>query len=164
VTERVDIVSVLQRHFDACMEMLAGVIDRCPESLWAEAENGSPIWQHIYHTLVGPHFWFRETQDEGFVYLTFDKEVSPDLGKQTAAFLTRDELRQYVSRTREICGDFFDGIDVNDPLETSGLAEVFTKTDLVLMQIRHFQHHVGYCNGILRARGVDGAPWLGYGE
>ena len=157
-----DIVSVLRRHFDSCIAMLDEVAARCPESLWAEADRGAPIWQHLYHTLTGVEFWFREGEE--FVPLAFGKAVSPDLDKQTQECLTKDELREYRGRIQEMCARFFATMDARHPLEESRITEVFTKTDLVLMQIRHVQHHVGYCNSILRAHGIEGAPWVGYGE
>lgn len=153
--------TILNRHLDPCLDMLAQVIERCPAELWNLPSPGAPIWQHIYHTLVGPDFWFRADPATPFEFLTFGKDVSPDLDKPSADWLTPDELKAYIQITQRKCREF---IEMGRLEETSTLTDVFTRLDLVLMQIRHIQHHVGYCNGILRAHGIAGAPWLGYGE
>jgi len=32
--------------------------------------------------------------------------------------------------------------------------------DVILMQIRHLQYHVGHCNSILRERGAEAVDWI----
>jgi hypothetical protein len=34
--------------------------------------------------------------------------------------------------------------------------------DVLLMQIRHIQYHVGHCNSILRDRGYRAVDWIEY--
>lgn len=54
------LIDVLRRHFEATLEMLGRVIDDCPDEVWDVKEEPAPIWQQLYHSLIGLDFWIRE--------------------------------------------------------------------------------------------------------
>lgn len=45
-------------------------------------------------------------------------------------------------------------------MEPCVLFEEITKLDVILMQVRHVQHHIGYCNGILNSNHVEAVKWV----
>jgi len=59
-----------------------------------------------------------------------------------------------------VARNFFDELTDGRLLEPCVLYEEITKTDVILMQIRHVQHHIGYCNSILNSNHLETAKWL----
>ena len=53
---------VLERQFDATLDMLGRVIDQCPDDAWDLQDEPAPIWQQLYHSLIGLHYWVRDPQ------------------------------------------------------------------------------------------------------
>lgn len=151
-----DTSSILKRHFDPSFEMLERLVDICPDDVWPN------IWQQVYHTLFGIEFWFRlESRD---VQPTdWGKNVSPELDIQSDDYLTRDELRDYAAKMKAKAEAFFQA-NRNRLFEPCAIYDQITNADVVMMQVRHFQYHVGDCNRILGSQGVRAVEWLGYGE
>ena len=58
--QSIQYVQILKRHFEPSFEMLAKLVEYCPESLWCEPPGKAPIWQHLYHTAYFIDFWLRE--------------------------------------------------------------------------------------------------------
>ena len=155
-----DLLSVLVRQFYPSLETVKGLIDRCPDELWLK-NVGRPYWQHIYHALVGPDFWFRM---EEFRLYSFKKDVTPDLTVKSKDSLTREEMGQYYRIVKEKCDRFFNSMNTQKLFLESYISKEHTNTDLVLSQIRHIQHHVGFCNCLLRQHDFEAVEWRGYGE
>ena len=147
---------IMKRHFDPSFEMLERLIDGCPDEVWPG------IWQQVYHTLFGIQFWFRL---EGLDVQPPDwgRNVSPELDCQSGDCLTKDELRDYAAKMRAKAEVFFQAS--RDRLfEPCVIYGKITNADVVMMQVRHFQYHVGDCNSILGSQGGQTVEWLGYGE
>jgi hypothetical protein len=151
-----DTFHILKRHFDPSFEMLERLIDGCPDDLWLR------IWQQVYHTLFGIEFWFR-LEDGEVKPPDWGKDVSPELDYQPGDHLTRNELRDYAAKMRAKAEAFFQAI-CDRPFGPCAIYDKITNADVVMMQVRHFQYHIGDCNSILGSRGVRAVEWLGYGE
>jgi hypothetical protein len=164
VEPREELIGILTRHLEPCIGMLEEIVDDCPDELWVMDQKGAPIWRHVYHTVVGIDFWFRGSKNDAFDFLTFGKSVEPDLEKPSRDRLTRKELKRCIARTRVKLSAFVKTVHGEGLCSKSELTEVFTKADLLLMQIRHFQHHIGYCNALMRSNGAEAAKWLEYGD
>lgn len=157
------LVQILRRQFDPTFEMLAELVDTCPERVWASEKDLNPFWQQIMHVLNGIHFWFRQGED---IFVLPDMANDPflDLGGRPANPLQKDKVRDYQSLVSRQVESFFAKLDDSRLTERSTTYPEFTFADLVLMQIRHIQHHVGTCNAILRTKGAATVRWLGFGE
>jgi uncharacterized damage-inducible protein DinB len=156
-------VSILRRHFDPALQMVAELVDGCPASIWAAQTHGNPFWQHVMHALIGAEFWFREAS-EPFAPPDLGNGPVPDLDKIPSFELDRDSARSYLERIRARTETFFGSLDDRRLQSPSSIYEKCTYADLILMQTRHMQHHVGYCNRLLRESGCATAKWLGYAE
>jgi hypothetical protein len=161
--EPVAMVAVLRRHFDPALQMLAQIIESCPESLWAAQTDGGPLWQHVMHALIGVQFWFREAS-ERFAPPDFGKGPVPDLGTAPSFDVEKGPTTAYLQHIQSRAEAFFGSLDDGRLHSGSSIYEKCTYADLILGQTRHIQHHVGYCNRILRDGGRPAAKWLGYGE
>lgn len=152
------IVASLKTHFTPTFEMLEKVIEICPEDIWA-GQTGCPIWQQIFHTVTGIEFWFRKP-GESFQLPAMGKQVSPELGEKTPDWLTKEELVQYVQKMQEKADQYFAELDDTKLFASAGAYDKLTNMDVILMQIRHFQHHIGYCNSVLAHNEVKPVDWI----
>ncbi|RCX21433.1 DinB family protein [Fontibacillus phaseoli] len=151
-------VAVLQRHLEPALQMLNQLVELGPEEVWADPELD--YWKHILHAITGIAFWFREEGEE-FHLPNFNKDITPDFDKKCLDYPTKHELAGYIDEMKVKSESFFKqlaGVSLVDPC---AVYDKFTKADVILMQIRHIQHHIGYCNHILSSRGYETAGWVG---
>ncbi|MNW31001.1 DinB superfamily protein [compost metagenome] len=151
-------LAVLRRQYDPTVEMLKNLIEVCPDDLWMDVEQ--KYWRHIFHATTSMKFWFRQHKDEEFVIPDFGKDIVEDLDKECSDHPTKEELVKYLEDILSVARSFFDELTDDRLLEPCVLYEEITKTDVILMQIRHVQHHVGYCNSILSSNHLEAAKWL----
>lgn len=154
---------VLKRHFEPTFKMLEELVVSCPEDLWNNDKSNIPFWKQIYHTVTGIEFWFRNP-GENFVLPNFNKEVTPDLDKKSNDFLTKEEMNLYLQKMKDKAEDFFMNMNDDQLFEQNCIFDKATNCDIILMQIRHFQHHIGYCNSLLRSHDAEIIKWFGFGE
>jgi uncharacterized damage-inducible protein DinB len=156
-------LSVLRRQLEPTFQMIADVIDKCPESSWIDARSGRPLWQQVLHALIGIQFWFRESS-EAFIPPDFGQGSVPDLDEAPTFEVSKDTVRAYMQTMHARAEAFFDSLDDRRLLSTTSLYDKFTYGDLILGQIRHIQHHVGYCGALMRTGGAGVPKWKGHGE
>ncbi|RUT40463.1 DinB family protein [Paenibacillus anaericanus] len=151
-------VTVLRRQFEPTVEMLKNLIEVCPDDFWFDAKH--KYWKQIFHATTSMKFWFRQQKDEEFIIPDFGKDVTEDLDKECSDYPTKEEMKNYVEEISSVARKFFDELTDDKLLEPCVLYEEITRTDVILMQIRHVQHHIGYCNNILNSNHLEAAKWL----
>ncbi len=156
-------LAVLRRQLDPTLQMVADLVDSCPTSSWLDSSSGRPFWQQILHALTGVRFWMREAS-QPFSPPDFGRGAIPDLDQAPSFDVDKATVKAYVASIRSTADAFFGALDDQKLLATSSIYEKCTYADLILGQIRHIQHHVGYCNCLLHTGGVRPTKWLGYGE
>ena len=157
------LLSVLRRQIGPTLQMIGDIIDICPESLWNDSRSGRPFWQQVLHALIGIQFWFREAS-EAFSPPDFGQGAIPDLDQAPTFAVDKATVRAYWQTMRGRADAFLDALDERRLLAPSSIYARCTNADLVLGQIRHIQHHVGYCSCLLRMSGASVAKWIGYAE
>ena len=90
------------------------------------------------------------------------RKVYPELDHEPEDKITRDEMVEYKDTVIVLCENFFEGKDEAWLAESSGIYDKISNLDIVFMQIRHIQYHVGHCNSILRERGLKAVDWIDY--
>lgn len=151
-------VNVLKRHLEPTLEMLDQLIEECPDEIWFDRESG--YWKHIFHAITGIQFWFRQ-QSEQFHKPNLNKDVSPDLDEESTEDPTKEEMSAYVKWMIDKSRAFVEQLNDETALEPCEVYNEFTKADVIIMQTRHIQHHVGYCNHILSSHHHKAVEWLG---
>ena len=154
---------ILRRQFYPSFQMLANLIEACPERQWTSQDAGNPFWQRIMHTLIGIQFWFRES-DEECAAPDFGQGLVPDLDAAPAFSLTKQIVREYQAVIANRVHAFLSKMDDKRLVQISSICGACTYADIIIMQIRHIQHHVGYCNGLLHSNREGAIKWLGYAE
>jgi hypothetical protein len=141
--------------------MLEEMICKCPDELWGAKNGGFVFWQQLLHAFTGINFWMRQ-DNEKFTEPFSDKRVYPELEQDPEDRLTREDLLEYRDKVKEICSSFFRGKDDDWLLKNSIVYDKIKNIDVVFMQIRHIQYHVGHCNSILRDKNREAVEWLDY--
>ncbi|UCF35826.1 MAG: DinB family protein [Acidobacteriota bacterium] len=162
---------VIGRQYAASIEMLKNAVDACPEALWDDRSDGTPIWHIVYHTIFFCDLYLTENLEafkprdyhvDHYHFLPGDyKEFggivkTPERCYSTAQMLeyadhcTRKAKAVFASlnekRARERCGFWWYELNVGEFLINS---------------LRHNQHHGAQIALILRRRADIGIDWLG---
>ena len=147
---------IKERHFDPCLEMLIQAIAVCPDELWVKTDHGHSIWQIVYHTLAGTWVWLRPVGTE-FREPGLGEKIA-ELKEKPREALSKEQTLAFARETMERSNAFFAAVDgkVTGPFWCK-----ITNLDIILSQIRHIQHHIGYINKILSVHGVT-VPWNEY--
>ncbi|WP_187355452.1 DinB family protein [Paenibacillus tengchongensis] len=151
-------VAVLRRQLEPTLEMLRQLIDVCPEDLWMDARQ--KYWKQIFHATTSLKFWFRQKKEEVFIIPDLGKDVTEAMDEECTGYPTQAEMTAYVEEILGVAYQFMDDLTDDSLLEPCVLFAEITKADVVLMQIRHVQHHVGCCNHILTAKRLEAVRWL----
>lgn len=152
------LVAVLRRQLEPTMEMLKHLIGACPDEFWMDARQ--PYWKHIFHATTSMKFWFRLQREEVFQIPDFGKNITEALDEECSDYPTKEEMTKYVDEILGVARAYMDQLTDDKLMEPCVLFEEVTKMDVVLMQIRHVQHHIGYCNSILNVNDFEPVKWL----
>ncbi|ASA20867.1 DinB family protein [Paenibacillus donghaensis] len=151
-------VNVLDRHLEPVLVMLEQLVEVCPEDIWLDRRRN--YWKHVLHAITGIAFWMRQ-QDETFQLPDFGNGISPDFEDESTASPTMAEVTGYIRQMKDKAVGFLKQLDDSGLLAASAVYPPMTQADVVIMQIRHIQHHIGYCNHILSESGHHTVLWQG---
>ncbi|AIQ47342.1 hypothetical protein R70723_16685 [Paenibacillus sp. FSL R7-0273] len=151
-------VAVLRRQFEPSLEMLQQLVDAGPDALWLDAKQ--KYWKHIFHTATSMKFWFRLQKEEEFIIPDFGRDITEALDEDCTDYPTKEEMKTYIQEIAGIARTFLDQLTDDNVMEPCVLFAEITNMDVVLMQIRHVQHHVGYCNSILNSNSLKAVEWV----
>jgi hypothetical protein len=162
------LVQILQDQFLSGFRMLETLVAVCPDEVWTGVFSEIPFWYQVYHTACFVDFWFRrDYESDDFLVMRFDPRIPPefDWALPDGVSIPRVEMREYLRRIRgKLCRIFVnldDGMLSCVPIASE---KAVTLVDIFLSQTRHVMYNVGYCNGILRERGLPEADWYAYNE
>lgn len=146
------------KHFEPCFAMLNDIIMTCPDHLWTQPIRGhAPIWQQVCHALAGTWVWFRPAgkpfQEPPMGEAVAEMQVIPDYS------MTKEDVLGFAVEAKARAEAFL-AMAGETLMAPYSFCEKVTNLDIIMDQIRHLQHHVGYCNCILGENGCA-APWQG---
>ena len=153
----------MSRQIKPSFRMIEKVIIACPKSIWAQKNIDPPIWQQVYHILYGLDYWFSATK-ESFEAPKFRNEVNSVLGEDSDGFIDQEEIMDYQRYVAEKVELFISSMNDEALSGASKLYEKWTNLDVILEQMRHFQHHLGYLNRVLLKCKISPIEWEYYEE
>lgn len=152
-----DHAQALSRHLDSCFSMLMEVVRVCPQALWQERGGKPPVWQIVYHTLAGAWVWFRPA-GQPFLEPPVGEDVA-ELKVVPEQALSKEEVEAFAAQAKDRAEAFFASVSREGTLLAPySFYDKLTNLDVIAEQIRHIQHHIGYCNAILGKVGCA-VPW-----
>ncbi|MDP4143568.1 MAG: DinB family protein [Bacillota bacterium] len=156
-----ELLEISRRQFNLSFSMLERIIYQCPADLWNEKNGGFVFWQQLLHTLTAVDFWMRKASGK-FTEPFANKRVYPELDKDPEDNLSREQLIGYMNKVKEVYEVFFENKDDEWLCNNSVVHDKIKNIDIIFMQIRHIQYHVGHCNSILRDKGREAVEWIDY--
>ncbi|WP_010252169.1 DinB family protein [Acetivibrio cellulolyticus] len=154
-----NILKTCRVQFTLSFSMLEKLIEQCPDEIWNVNAGGYVFWQQIVHALCGANYWMRQP-NIAFVEPFQERKVYPELDNKPEGYVSKSEMLDYKDIVKNICICYFEDKDDEWLTMLSAFNEKITNLDVVFMQIRHIQYHVGHCNSILRDRGLKPVDWI----
>jgi hypothetical protein len=152
---------LLRQHTGAAIKMLENAIVACPEWLWDADDQQPPFWYLAFHTLFFLDFYYTSDPASFAPPAPFTlSELDPE-GVLPERTYSKDELLAYLAHGRRKTLVFVDSLTAERAAERREYPWLQTTLgELVLIQLRHLQHHSAQLNLILRQR-TDSAPgWV----
>ncbi len=108
--------------------------------------------------LYGADYWFSETK-ESFKPPAFNDDVNSVLGEESTGFIDQNDMLGYLDYVSQKVEDFITAMDAEKVTNPSVLYEKWTNLDVVMEQVRHIQHHLGYLNRVLLKCKIKPVEW-----
>ena len=105
---------------------------------------GAPAWRYVYHTIHSADKWLFDP----FVYdePPFHENGMDNPDNPCTVEFSDEELLEYLEKVKRKTADYLDGLTDSELYECPPDC-VYTRMELVLMQFRHLNIHVGLLNG-----------------
>jgi DinB superfamily len=160
-------------QFGAAVDMLRAAIEQCPDTLWNDRSEGPPFWQIAYHTLfcldmysspslkafTPPSF---HVKDANFLAGDYPWLEPPRTIGHPAFVFNRADIIRYLQHCSEHCLATLNGMTAERAAEPCGFAWYdMSVGELMLLNLRHVQHHAGQLALVLRRRAGIGVDWIG---
>ena len=101
--------TVLLRHLEPALDMLAATIRACPEGTWQRQGSIGPA-EHTYHALSSVDFWIRDLA-RPFQPPPFHSESAAMMSGPAGHTLDKQTLLDYLERLRAQCRDYLSAPD-----------------------------------------------------
>ncbi len=154
---------ILLRQLRPSFKMVEKIIESCQKSIWAQRNIDPPIWQQIYHVLYGIDYWFSDSK-ESFVSPEFNEEVNSVLGEESKGFINQADMIGYLRHVEQKVDYFISNLTSSALTAPSKRYDKWTNLDVILEQIRHLQHHLGYLNRVMLKCKIKPVEWELYEE
>lgn len=162
----------LQRQFGAAIAMLESAIRNCPDSLWNDASGGGPpFWRLAYHTLFYLDLYLGQNEasfrpadfhEENAQLFNLNEDWLPPGAQLPQTIYTRNQVLGYLEQCRMHCAKVVADLDERSLAQASGFEWLpFSRSELMLYNLRHVQHHAGQLGLLLRRRTGIENRWIG---
>ena len=161
--------TILWQQLGASIDMLENAIRVCPDELWSDPSKRPAwlerdvvgFWYVVYHTLFFLDLYLSDSR-EGFAPpAPFNLDELDPAGLLPERPHTKGEMQAYLEHGREKCRAVMEGLTEEKAREIPGFVKPdMSRAELLLVSMRHVQHHVAQLNLMLR-RNTGSAPrWV----
>jgi len=156
----------ITRQYQASLKMLMDVIEKCPDSIWANEEYENAYWRIVYHALFYTTLYLSANPVE---YVPYPHHIENYnlLGTHTKdhqpihieRIYLKDEMMEYTVAVFNSIESWVNRFPMED---SSGFDWIpLNRFELHLYNIRHLQHHTGQLIERLHQTGIKGIKWEG---
>lgn len=150
----------LKNQYHLGFQMLRDCIERCPDDFWESGKHPRNFWRIAYHTIHFTHMCLQPSLGKFRKWPAHLKDVQHLWGRPPVhPAYEKSEVLLYL--------DFVDqGVDSDlDNLNLDSLTSGFplfkmSKIELILLNLRHLQGHIGQLQELLMGQGVE-VGWAG---
>ena len=153
--------AILWQQFGAAIDMLENAIHACPDALWGDRARQPEFWYVAYHTLFFLDLYLSDSL-EGFTPpAPFTLSEIDPAGVLPDRVYSKSELLAYLEHGRRKGHLRIDGLTEASAEERCRYRWIdLTKTESVLYNLRHVQHHAAQLNLLLRQAGHEAPRWV----
>ena len=154
---------ILWAQTGAAIDMLENAIIACPEEIWSDRSRQPEFWYIAYHTIFFLDCYLSESLAGFAPPEPYNLDELDPTGILPERVYTKDELLSYLNHGREKCRAVIEGLTDETARQPSGIdwLRSITFAEVILITLRHLQHHAAQLNLILRQT-TDSAPrWVG---
>jgi hypothetical protein len=158
----VDLKLVLDRQYRLGLEMLRQCVDRCPDELWESGKHPRTYWRIAYHAAYFTHLYL-QPDSKSFAPGALHRQNVQNLWGRPATVepYSRAEMLDYIQSIEDGLSAMLDSLDLAAPKSGFALYKM-PKIELLMLNLRHLQGHVGQLSELLMAHGVE-IEWAGMG-
>ncbi len=160
----------IKSQFLATLAMLQQAVEKCPESIWNDAQDHNKFWHIAYHALFYTHLylqptgadftpWPKQRQD---YHLLGPTPWPPHNTPQIDEPYTKADLLEYIAFCEQQVLEVVDTLNLEGPSGFDWLP--FDKLELQFYSIRHLQLHTGELCERLYTRAQIDVNWVGMKE
>lgn len=159
--------AVIYSQYVAALAMLQQTIEKCPETLWNQADDQAKFWHIAYHALFYTHLylnstaadfkpWAKHRPDYQFMgAIPWDANRLPKIEEP----YQKAELLEYLDFCQQHVVSYVPTIDFAAPSGFEWLP--MNKFELQVYTLRHLQQHIGELMERLGARAGISVNWIG---
>ena len=153
------ILEIEKRNFNICFQMFRNIVEDYPNMYWNEKVGGFVSWQQFIHVFSGISYWMKSRETE--CTNPFEgKQIFSELESEPIDHINKEEIVDYMEKTSVQVLGYFEKRTDDWLIEKSIVDEKYTHLDIINMQIRHIQYHLGYFESFLRERGLKTQVWI----
>ena len=155
-----DFKTAIQRQTHAALAMLIECVEDCPEPLWLSGEHPRFYWKVAYHAatyadcFLSPSFdsWERWEHHRREAAWTFadEGETIPSIPPYTTG-----EVMTYLSKTQSEVDSRIEALDVEADECGFPWYSGLSRSELLILNVRHISEHVGQLHELRIAAGLD---------
>lgn len=162
---------VIGRQFVTAIESLQQAIHACPDELWDDRADGTPVWHFAYHTLFFCDLYLTENLDSfrppsihenNHHFLPGDYKEFGGIVTTPDRCYSRKQLLEYCDHCIRKCRTVFEELTEDRAKQRCGFWWYELNVgEFLVNTMRHTQHHAAQVILILRRRADIGIEWLG---
>ncbi|MEZ4714174.1 MAG: DinB family protein [Caldilineaceae bacterium] len=165
-----DIHAIICSQYHAAIGMLEQAVQKCPETLWAAAEDKVKFWHIAYHGLFFVHLYLQKTvgdfapwpkHRENYEVMgrtPWPPYEKPEIGEP----YTKADIQEYIDFCRQQVDMCVPPTDMDAESGFDWLP--MSKFELQIYSIRHLQQHTGELMERLGTRAGIDVDWIGMGS
>jgi len=162
---------VIGRQFAASIQMLRNAVEACPDEVWDDRSDGTPVWHIAYHTLFFCDFYLSDEEKafqaphfhlDHYHFLPGDYKEFGGIVTTPDQCYTKERLLEYADHCDAKCRALFQEITEKRAKQRCGFWWYELNVGEFLVNcLRHTQHHAAQIALILRRRADIGVEWMG---
>lgn len=150
----------LERQYHFGLEMLRQCIQRCPDELWESGTHPRNFWRIAYHAIYFTDRYLQPSARKFKPWAKHVKDVQALWGMPSIEPpYTKLELIEYLNQVDQGVQHSLAQLDL-ESLDSGFSLYKMPKFDLLMLNLRHLQHHIGQLTELLMTEGID-IEWAG---
>jgi hypothetical protein len=155
-----DLVAALKKQHLLGLEMLRQCVELCPDDLWVSGAHPRSYWRVAYHAAYYTDLYIHKDEKSFVPWSEHEKSAANLWGNPSKKRVyMKAEVLDYIDQVSAKLDQMIDHLDLEAP--KSGFSWYkMPKIELLMLNLRHLQGHVGQLSELLMAREIY-IDWLG---